>query len=228
MSPLRPTAPIAENVILPEDPAMAMAIAQDLLEEPLMSNHAHGLWGYSGRTPEGIRLTVQSSGLGGPSLAMVVEALVGHGVRAVARLGTCRALDPSYRIGERLLVTTATGADGASRALGGTTALKPEAALQAGLRARSGAGITQADVLSRDLDLDSSPGGAADGAGAVDLATAALFALGTARSLRVASLLVVSESASDREGLGDDGLRAAFLDIARIAADALSDAQTER
>lgn len=226
MSHLRPTAPIAENVVLPEDPAVAMAVAQDLLEEPLMSNHAHGLWGYSGRTPGGLALTVQSSGLGGASLAIVVAELAGHGARNIIRLGTCRALDPALRPGDCLLVTAAAGADGTSRALGGGSSTEPEAALQAKLAGLAEPELTHAPIVSTDLDLGSSSGAEADGAGAADLATAALFALGAARSLPVASLLVVAGPAGKSEALGDDELRLATLGLGRAAAEAL--AQTER
>ena len=226
MSHLRPTAPIAENVILPEDPAMAMAVAQDVLSDPLMSNHAHGLWGYSGRTLGGLPLTVQSSGLGGPSLAIVVAELAGHGARNVIRLGTCRALDPALRPGDCLLVTAAAGADGTSRALGGGASTKPEPALQAKLSGLAEPELMPALIVSIDLDLGSSPGAEADGAGAADLATAALFALGAARSLPVASLLVVAASDGEPAGLGDDELKHGALRLGRAAADAL--AQTER
>ena len=50
---LRPTAPIAASAILVGDPGRALMLAQALLEQPKMSNHARGLWGYSGTTPEG-------------------------------------------------------------------------------------------------------------------------------------------------------------------------------
>ena len=45
---LRPTAPIAADAVLVGDPGRALLLAQELLEEPKMSNHARGLWGYSG------------------------------------------------------------------------------------------------------------------------------------------------------------------------------------
>ena len=45
---LRPTAPIAADALLPADPGLAMALAQRALVKPLMANHHHGLWGYSG------------------------------------------------------------------------------------------------------------------------------------------------------------------------------------
>ena len=41
------------QAILVGDPGRALLLAQELLEQPKMSNHARGLWGYSGATPEG-------------------------------------------------------------------------------------------------------------------------------------------------------------------------------
>ena len=49
-SRLRPTASVAADAILVGDPGRALMLAQALLEQPKMSNHARGLWGYWGRT----------------------------------------------------------------------------------------------------------------------------------------------------------------------------------
>jgi hypothetical protein len=83
MPHLQPTNPIAPRVVLVEDPARAMALAMELLEDDrLMANHAYGLWGYSGTAREdGDALTVQSTGIGGPSATVVLEDLADHGVR---------------------------------------------------------------------------------------------------------------------------------------------------
>ncbi|MGH2961258.1 MAG: purine-nucleoside phosphorylase, partial [Solirubrobacterales bacterium] len=72
---LKPTAPIAPSALLPSDPGTALALAQDLLDEPRMSNHSHGLWGYHGETESGAELTIQSTGIGGPSAAIVLSEL---------------------------------------------------------------------------------------------------------------------------------------------------------
>ena len=48
---LHPTAELAERVLLPGDPGRALALAQLLLEKPLMFNHHRGLWGYTGAAP---------------------------------------------------------------------------------------------------------------------------------------------------------------------------------
>ncbi len=63
---LRPTAPLAADAILVGDPGRALLLAQELLEQPKMSNHARGLWGYTGRTAAGDELTIQATGMGGP------------------------------------------------------------------------------------------------------------------------------------------------------------------
>ena len=65
---LQPAAELAERVLLPGDPARALAVAQALLEPtPRMFNHARGLWGYTGIAADGEPLTVQATGMGGPS-----------------------------------------------------------------------------------------------------------------------------------------------------------------
>src|ERR1700759_3579540 len=78
---LRPTAEIHSEAILVGDPGRAMALAQVLTEQPKMSNHARGLWGYSGTTAEGHDLTVQATGMGCPSAALVLSALAALGGR---------------------------------------------------------------------------------------------------------------------------------------------------
>ena len=78
---LRPAAALAERVLLPGDPHRALAVAQLLLDQPRMFNHARGLWGYTGTAADGLPLSVQSTGMGGPSAAIVVEELIELGAR---------------------------------------------------------------------------------------------------------------------------------------------------
>ena len=96
---LRPTAELAERVLLPGDPGRALLIAQSVLAEPRMFNHNRGLWGYTGAAADGELMTVQSTGMGGPSAAIVVEELIGLGARRLVRVGTCGALVPGLELG---------------------------------------------------------------------------------------------------------------------------------
>ena len=62
-----------------------------------MFNHNRGLWGYTGAASDGLPLTIQSTGMGGPSAAIVIAELADLGARRLLRVGTCGALDPRAR-----------------------------------------------------------------------------------------------------------------------------------
>jgi uridine phosphorylase len=193
---LRPTAPIAADVLLPGDPALAMALARRLVESPLMANHAHGLWGYTGRTADGRELTVQSTGIGAPSAALVLRELAALGIRRAIRIGVGRPLSSDLRPGDTLLVEAAFAADGTARALGaGETAL-PDERLTAMLAGALGARATPATIASADIDLGASP--APDGAvAALDLETAALLAAARGAGIAAAAALLVGPVRGD-------------------------------
>src|SRR3954453_15642187 len=144
---LNPATEVAERVLLPGDPQRALAVGQGLLEAPKMMNARRGLWGYTGKAPDGGLVTVQSTGMGGPSAAIVAEELIGLGARLLLRIGTCGALTEELELGELLAVEAALAEDGTSRALGaGERALPDE-----DLTRRLAAGATPATVVSTDV-----------------------------------------------------------------------------
>jgi uridine phosphorylase len=220
---LRPTAPIAADALLPGDPGRALALAQALLERPRMANHARGIWGYSGRTPAGHELTIQSTGIGGPSGAVVLEELADLGVRRAVRVGTCTSLDGGLRLGDILLVDAAISDDGTSRALGANPASRPEPALQTQLQrdgTAKGAVVASTDLFYDPASHDRRAGWLEAGASAVELGSAALFEVGRRRGIAVASCLVVAELA-DGARLDDEALDAAGVRAGRLASEAL-------
>lgn len=201
---LRPTAPLAADAILVGDPGRALLLAQELLSQPKMSNHARGLWGYSGETPGGRALTIQSTGMGGPSAGLVLADLAELGVRRAIRVGSCTALAPGLRTGELVAVTEAHAWAGG----GGGRGAFPDPELHQRLLRELGASARTAIVASLDahhLGGDSPPVEAGD---ATDMQTAALFERGAELGLALAALLIVAEGAAG-EGLDDGGLEAA-------------------
>lgn len=130
---LRPTATLAERVLLPGDPGRALALAQHLLSEPLMFNHHRGLWGYTGAAADGQPLTIQSTGMGGPSAAIVLHELIRMGATRAIRVGTCGALHPSLDLGDLVLAREAVPADGTSLALGAAELTHADPALAGAL-----------------------------------------------------------------------------------------------
>ncbi len=203
---LRPTAPIAPAALLVGDPGRALALAQELLETPKMSNHARGLWGYSGESLAGRPLTIQSTGMGGPSAAVVLGDLAELGVRHVVRVGSCTALRPQLEPGTLVAIAEAHAWSGPGGGAGEPVA--PDAELAATLREALGAGAQVGTAASLDvLHGGGAPPPVAEG-DVADMQTAAL--LGTARGLGIAAaaVLVVSEGAGG-ERLGDEEMEAA-------------------
>jgi uridine phosphorylase len=151
---LNPAAELAERVLLPSNPHRALAIAQHLLDGPRMFNHAHGLWGYTGLAADGSPLSVQATGVGGPSAAIVTEELIGLGARRLVRVGWGRPLSPEVEglvAAERVVA-----GDGASAALGANGALGSDPALLERLLA---AGATAGTVVTTDLFYGELPEG---------------------------------------------------------------------
>ncbi|MBS1880807.1 MAG: hypothetical protein JST31_14950 [Actinobacteria bacterium] len=203
---LRPTAPIAPSALLVGDPGRALALAQELLEAPKMSNHARGLWGYSGTSTVGRPLTIQSTGMGGPSAAVVVDDLAELGVRRAVRVGTCTALRPELEPGALVAVTEAHAWSGPGGGSG--EAVAPDSELALALSTALGGAARSGTAASLDvLHGGGAPPPVAEG-DVADMQTAAL--LGTARGLGIAAaaVLIVSEGA-DGTGLGDEQLEAA-------------------
>jgi uridine phosphorylase len=191
---LQPAAPLAERVLLPGDPHRALAVAQALLDGPKMFNHNRGLWGYSGTARDGAPLTVQATGMGGPSAAIVVEELIDLGARTLLRIGTCGALRDGFELGQLLAAETVIGADGTSAALGAARRLTPDGDLTAAL---TSSGAWPVTVLTTDLFYDQRSQAPAqwlaDGADVVEMEAAALLAIAERRGVAAAVLLGVTD-----------------------------------
>ena len=196
---LRPTAPIAADAVLVGDPGRALMLAQALLEEPKMSNHARGLWGYSGRTPAGRPLSIQATGMGGPSAALVLADLAELGVRRAIRIGTCVAIEPEPEPGDLLTVLEAHAWAGG----GVGAAVLPDPGLTARLREGLGGATRPAIVASLDVPHRggrAEPAPYAERVDAADMQTATLFSVASELDLAIAAVLIVAESASRRPG----------------------------
>jgi DeoD family purine-nucleoside phosphorylase len=225
---LLPTAPLAERVLLPGDPGRALLLAQALLAEPKMFNHNRGLWGYSGDARDGLPLTIQSTGMGGPSAAIVIAELADLGAQTLLRVGTCGALDQSLGLGELLVASEALAADGTSRALGAGERVAADPELLERLRDAAGPKGPHGPIVSSDLFYDG-PEDAAQrwrdqGALAVEMETATLFALAARRGLRAGCALIVSDTVLpvrrriDSEALHDAERRLGLLAVTALSA----------
>jgi purine-nucleoside phosphorylase len=218
-SRLRPTASVTADAILVGDPGRALLLAQELLEQPKMSNHARGLWGYSGRTPAGHELTIQSTGIGGPSAALVLGELAELGVQRAIRVGTCVGLGEELDLGQLLVVTEAIAAGGSATSLGVEVGegVRPDEDLTARLGKALGEGARRARVAS----FDAYPGGEADEGGveAGDMQSAPLLARARGIGVSVGVLLIVTALPGGE--IDREDLELAEKTAGRVAASAL-------
>ncbi len=191
-----------------------------------MSNHARGLWGYSGRTPSGLELTVQATGMGGPSAAIVLADLSKLGVRRAIRVGTCSAIPGLAELGELLLPTEAVAAVGSAASFGHApgAVVPPDRELHGRLADKLAGEARVAPVASLDT-LRGDPASVPAEVVAADMQTVAVFSRGAELEMAVAAVLVVSKV--EDEVLEDESLERASVRAAQAAAKALSNPQVE-
>ena len=107
---------IAPIVFLPGDPDRARWIAENVLSDAVCTTDYRRMYGYNG-TFEGTPVSVQTTGMGGPSAAIVCEELISLGAKFLIRIGTCGAMDSGMNPGDLLIAEATCMADGTSKEL---------------------------------------------------------------------------------------------------------------
>jgi purine-nucleoside phosphorylase len=104
----------APLVLLPGDPNRARRISErfDAGSARQVNDH-RGLLGFTG-TYRSHPVSVQTSGMGTPSMSIVVEELLRLGARRLIRVGTCGGIAKGLRTGELVIATAACPVDGAT------------------------------------------------------------------------------------------------------------------
>ena len=76
-------------------------------------NEHRGLLGFTG-TFNGAPVSVQTSGMGTPSLSIVAEELLNLGAKRLIRVGTCGGIARGLKTGDLVIATAACPVDGAT------------------------------------------------------------------------------------------------------------------
>ena len=89
---------IAKTVLMPGDPLRAKFIAETFLTDVKQYNEVRGMLGYTGMF-EGVRVSVQGSGMGVPSIGIYsYELYKFFGVENIMRIGTAGAFHEKLKI----------------------------------------------------------------------------------------------------------------------------------
>ena len=217
----------AEACLLPGDPLRAKYIAETYLDDPVQRNAERGLLGYTGKY-QGRPVSVQATGMGCPTAAIVMEELVQLGVERFLRVGTCGGLQSDLELGDLIVALTAVPADGTAQHYVGHEPHCPtadwelvhgavHAAKELDQPMRVGA-IASSDTFY-DPDEGRHERWSARGVLAVEMEAAVIFTLGALRKVQAGCLLTVSDIVVGGEftRISDEDLQAAVDRMTRVA-----------
>jgi purine-nucleoside phosphorylase len=217
----------AEACLLPGDPLRAKYIAETFFDDAVQRNAERGMLGYTG-TFEGKPVSVQATGMGCPSAAIVFEELVQLGVKRLLRVGTCGGLQPDMQLGDLIVAVSAVASD---RTVDKLVNLEPHTpTADFGLvhsavhsAKELGKPVRVGPIVSSDLFYNPDEGQyerwSKRGVLAVEMEAAALFTVGAIRGVQSGCLLIVSDIVVDGEfkRVSDDEMRAAVDRMTRVA-----------
>ena len=217
----------AEACLLPGDPLRARYIAETFLDDVVQRNEERGMLGYTG-TFEGKPVSVQASGMGCPSAAIVIEELVQLGVRKIMRVGTCGGLQPDLAIGDLIVALSSAPADSTSSHYIGSEPHVPTAdweLVHGAVHHAKGLGkaVRVGPIVSSDVFYQPDPEQAtrwsARGLLAVEMEAAVLFTLGALRKIQAGCLLIVSDVIVEGEfvRISDEDMRKAVDGMTELA-----------
>jgi DeoD family purine-nucleoside phosphorylase len=217
----------ADACLLPGDPLRAKYVAENFLDGPEQRNWERGMLGYTG-TFKGKPVSVQATGMGCPSAAIVIEELAQLGVKRLLRIGTCGGLQPDMKLGDLIVALSAVPADSTAIHYVGGEPHAPtadwdlvhaavHAAKELGKPVRVGA-IVSSDIFYNP-DEEQYQRWSDRGVLAVEMEAAVLFTLGALRKMKAGCLLTVSDVVVEGEfvRISDEEMKAAVDQMTELA-----------
>ncbi len=107
------TGEVGKYVLLPGDPKRCAKIAAHF-DNPVLVADSREYVTYTG-TLDGVKVSVTSTGIGGPSAAIAMEELVKCGADTFIRIGTCGGIDLDVQGGDVVVATGAIRMEGTSK-----------------------------------------------------------------------------------------------------------------
>ena len=218
----------APAVLCPGDPRRAEYIAKTFFDAPRLVNEERGMLGFTGAF-EGQPISVQATGMGCPSAAIVYEELVMLGAKRLIRVGTAGALQPTMQMGDVVIAVSSTPQDRTALNYVGGDPHAPtadwrlvERALAAvreeGLRFHVGP-IVSSDVFY-DHDTSKHARWADRGHYAVEMEASVLYTIAALRKVSSLAVLAVSDYlyTGQFERIGDEELRQSVDRMTAVAA----------
>jgi len=217
----------AEACLLPGDPLRAKYIAETFFDDPVQRNAERGMLGYTGNF-EGKPVSVQSTGMGCPTAAIVTEELIQLGVKRLLRVGTCGGLQPDMSLGDLIVAIAAVPSDQTAQRLVNFEPHVPTAdweLVHSAVHAAKELGkpVRVGPIVSSDLFYNPDEGQygrwSDRGVLAVEMEAAVIFTLGALRKVQAGCLLTVSDVVVEGEfvRISDEEMKAAVDQMTELA-----------
>ncbi len=223
---------VAPLVLLPGDPDRATFIAENFFENPVCYNSYRQLLGYTGYY-KGKRVSVQTTGMGCPSAAIVIEELIRLGAKQLIRVGTSGIISRDVKPTELIVAMSSVPKDGTtSMYLNGesyapTSSFEITKALAKAAEAytkNKDANYHVGLIQTEDAFYATTPEDVKrleeQGILAVEMEAAVLFLLGKLRKVDTGCMLVASNYIGDAEFVSPEALKKAVKDMVQITLEA--------
>ena len=200
---------IAEIVLLPGNPQRAEYIAENFLTDVELYTEYREMYGYTGKF-NGIDVSVQTTGMGVPSISIIAEELKMLGAETLIRVGTCGSLNPDLNLADLIIAQSAATSGTTINHLENDLITAPpadfelvkelyESAQNLAAPVHVGEVVTSDYFYGRDDNYTEQLKKLSNrGALAVEMETAALYNIAAKYGLRAATVLTVSDHVFDQ------------------------------
>ena len=220
----------AETVLMPGDPLRAQALAQNFLENVKQVNSVRNMLGFTG-TFKGQPVSIMGSGMGMPSISIYAHELFDYyDVKQIIRVGTCGGLLADLKLGDLILASAAStdsamnrewlkGSDFSASASFSLLKNVYENAQKNNLNIRTGNVFASDWFYHPDEEFISKL--QKMGILAIDMESAALYALAQQHGKRALTILSVSDVIPTGERASHDARQNAFGSVIEVVLDAV-------
>ena len=225
----------AETVLMPGDPLRAQALAKNHLDDVRQVNSVRNMLGFTG-TFKGKRVSIMGSGMGMPSISIYAHELFDYyGVKQIIRVGTCGGLLADMQLGDLVLASAASTDSAMNRQRFGDWDFAANAdfdllqrvhdkAVQTGLKIRTG------NVFASDWFYHPDEAFIEKvqnmGVLALDMESAALYALAQQHNRRALTILSVSDVIPTGERASHETRQNAFGTVIEVVLEAVLETES--
>jgi purine-nucleoside phosphorylase len=221
---------IAERVLLPGDPMRAKWIAETFLTDAVCYTQVRGMLGFTG-TWQGVRVSVQGSGMGLPSASIYTHELINeYGVKSLIRIGSCGALAEELQLGDVVAAIGSATDSNMNQVRFGGADYAPVADFgllraAADVAERRGVELTVGPIMASDFFYTDKPDyydTLADyGVLAVEMESAAIYTIAKRYKAKALTILTVSDHIKRGEAMAAGEREQGFANMVQIGLDTI-------